>query len=71
MILASRSGDRAGQERSKAASATVKTVELTPIPNARVKTATAVKPGLLANMRAAKRRSCQKVSSQGKPRLSR
>ncbi len=43
---------------------TVKIAVLAPIPSAKVSTATAVRPGDLRSMRAAKRKSCHKVSTR-------
>src|SRR6266446_10581358 len=42
-----------------------------PMPNARVSTATAVKPGFFSNWRKAKRRSCSVASPKLEPRMSR
>jgi hypothetical protein len=53
MIFASLSGDFAGHERSKTASATVKTAVLAPMPRASVRITTNENPGLLASFRRA------------------
>ena len=50
---------------------TLKIAEFAPIPSARVRTATVVKPRFLRNIRAPKRTSCPKFSIQLTPRWSR
>jgi hypothetical protein len=45
---------------------TLKIAVLAPMPRARVRTATRVKPGLLVSIRAPKRTSCHSASSQTK-----
>src|SRR5262249_53271585 len=57
----SRSGFLNGSGRSRTALTTLKIAVFAPMPRLKVITATTVKPGLLRNMRAAYRKSCQSV----------
>src|SRR5713226_314141 len=52
-------------------STTLNTAEVAPMPTASVRMATTAKPGFLASMRRAKRKSCSNVSIKGRPRCSR
>src|SRR6202171_1883496 len=60
-ILTSSEGRGKGKERSRTVSTTLKMAVLAPMPKARVKIATEVKPGFFRNMRRPKRTSCQKL----------
>src|SRR3974390_911035 len=61
LITATRSGSRPGGRRNRKALTVLNMVWLTAMPNARVMTATAVNPGLLASIRIASRKSFHKV----------
>src|SRR6266542_858000 len=58
-----RSGSGNGSGFSSTPYTTLKIAVLAPIPNARVRTATAAKPGCFRSMRAAQRRSCERPAS--------
>jgi len=60
----SRDGCLKGSGRSSTAFTTPKMAVFAPMPNARVRTATPVKPRFLRSMRAAKRKSCHNVSTK-------
>ena len=60
-----------GSGRRITAFTMLKIAVLAPMPKASVNTATVVNPGFFRSMRAANRKSCHSVSSNGRPRRSR